>query len=91
MVWSYKEAEEIYFRVAVLLSAGIQRVCEHGYLHLGHQRVIDGGICQSETIWWPPVSDVTLEDLLCEHKQMKHERVKHKTQASLHTNKWHVL
>lgn len=48
----------------VLLSCRVRRACEHRQLHLGHQRVVNGGVCQPGAIRRPPVSHVGVEDLL---------------------------
>lgn len=61
-------ARRAYFRVVVLSRCGVDGAGEHGDLHLGHQRVVDGCVCESRSIRRPPVGDVGLKHLGCEGK-----------------------
>lgn len=58
----------LYLRVMVLSRRRVDRASEHGDLHFGHQRVVDGCVCQPGTIRRPPVCDVGLKDLRCTRK-----------------------
>lgn len=49
--------------IVVLQAGWVRGSCEERNLHLWHQRVIDGQVGQTQSIWRPPVGDVGLQDL----------------------------
>lgn len=65
------ENQQLYLTclwVVIFQAGGVLCSCEKGDFHLRHQRVIDGHVCQTQSIWRPPVSYVGLQDLLWNRK-----------------------
>ncbi len=58
----------LYLGVMVLSCCRVDGAGEHGDLHFGHQRVVDGRIRKPGPIRRPPVCDVGLKDLRCVRK-----------------------
>lgn len=54
--------------IVVLQAGRVRGSCEERNLHLGHQRVIDSQVGQTQSIWRPPVGNVGLQDLLWKKK-----------------------